>query len=232
MSQILFVSAIDTDAGKTVITGAIAKAFLDHGKQIITQKITQTGVEEGIAEDLLAHRQMMGIELQEVDYQGWTCPYTFKLPASPHLAAAEEGVEIDVQHIDHCTQELQKHYEYILLEGAGGLHVPLHGDFHLIDFIQERKYPLILVTTPKLGSINHTLLSLEVIKNRNIPLMGVVYNEFPNDNPIITEDSYQIFKSYLKKEFGEVPFVRVPKLTGNEHWEAIFSGFIQQQVSF
>ena len=83
--SVLAVSGIDTGIGKTYATGLIAKALLRQGKAVITQKIVQTGC-EGVAEDILKHRHLMGIGLQDVDREGLTSPYVFRYPASPHLS--------------------------------------------------------------------------------------------------------------------------------------------------
>ena len=90
--------------------------------------------------------------------------------------------------------------------------VPLNSDTLLIDYICEQDYPIILVSSSKLGSINHTLLSLEVLKKRNMNIIGLVYNQFPNSDSIITKDSEQIIKKYLKKYFPKSGFVSIPKI--------------------
>ena len=207
----IFISGIDTSVGKTVITGALAKKCIENNINAITQKITQTGV-EGIAEDILIHRKIMGVDLYEYDKSGITCPYVFKIPASPHLAAKLEDENIDTKKIKRATELLEMNFELVFLEGAGGLHVPLNDSVNIIDYIQENNYPLILVSTSKLGSINHTLLSLEIIKRRNIKLLGVVYNEYPEGNIEIQKDSILIFKKFMKEWFKDTPIVRFPIL--------------------
>ena len=108
----------------------------------------------------------MSEELNEFDKNGLTCSYIFKFPASPHLSAKLENAEINSAKIFSATTELEKHFDYIILEGVGGLMVPLNENEILIDYISKNNYPLILLTSGKLGSINHTLLSLEAIKKR------------------------------------------------------------------
>ena len=80
----LFIGGIDTDIGKTYATGVLAKALYNRGLKVITQKLVQTGC-EGIAEDIITHRDIMGMPLQALDKDGTTCPYVFSKPASPHL---------------------------------------------------------------------------------------------------------------------------------------------------
>ena len=92
---VLFISGIDTDIGKTIATGLLAKALYQKGHKVITQKLVQTGCRD-IAEDLITHRNIMGMPLQRIDKEGVTCPYVFSKPASPHLSSA---LELSLIHI-------------------------------------------------------------------------------------------------------------------------------------
>ena len=116
---VYFISGIDTDAGKSIVTGVIARTLLQKGVHVITQKFIQTGC-VGISEDILKHREIMGIPPQEVDRDGTTCPYVTTYPSSPHLAAEIDRVEIDVERIHRSTEKLDAAYDVVLLEGAGG----------------------------------------------------------------------------------------------------------------
>lgn len=153
---VYFISGIDTDAGKSIVTGVIARTLLKSGVHVITQKFIQTGC-VGISEDILKHRDIMGLKLQDVDEDGTTCPYVMTYPASPHLAAEIDHVNIDIKLNHQSTEKLASLYDVVLLEGAGGLYVPVTRNYLTIDYIQEYKHPLILVSSSKLGSINHTL---------------------------------------------------------------------------
>lgn len=191
---IYFVSGIDTDAGKSFATGLLAKRLMEEGRSVMTQKFIQTG---GDLIDVKIHRELMGIEFTEEDKNGVTCPVVFSYPASPHLAAALDNREIDFEAIDRSTEILSKKYDILLIEGAGGLHVPLKGLRTTMDFVREKGYPLIFVTSGKLGSINHTLLSLEVCRNRGIEVKFVIYNTFFDDDKIISRDTHSYIKEYL-----------------------------------
>ena len=184
---VIAVTGIDTDIGKTIATGLLARYLRQQGKRVITQKIAQTGC-SGASDDIIMHRQLMGMDLQEVDKSGLTCPYLFPEPCSPHLAASLAGEKIDGSVITAATTELRQGYDYVLLEGVGGLLVPLGDDWTLLDYLQETGYPLILVSSPRLGSINHTLAALELVKGRGLDVWGILYNRFKEDNPTITGD--------------------------------------------
>lgn len=210
--QVIFISGIDTDCGKTVATGLLAKYLHAKEKKVITQKLVQTGCID-VSEDILAHRKIMNIKLLEEDKNHLTCPYIFKLPSSPHLAARIENIEIDFNIITNSTKKLLEKFDIVLLEGAGGLLVPLNHNFTTFDYIKKNYYPIILVSSSKLGSINHTLLSLELIKNKGLDLIGLIYNEFPDKNPIITEDSKLYLKNYLRSNFPKSEFYSIPVIT-------------------
>ena len=210
-NKVFFISGIDTDSGKTIITGILAKSLMNQGKTVITQKIAQTGCTD-ISIDIIKHRELMGISLMEEDLSKITCPYCFDFPASPHLAAKLEGTQIDISLITKNTNILSSKYDYVLLEGAGGLLVPLNDEINTIDFIKQCNYPLILVTSAKIGSINHTLLSIEACKNRNIQLFGIVFNLFPETNQAIVTDTQNILKTKLQKDFPSAFFSEIPVL--------------------
>lgn len=213
---VYFISGIDTDAGKSIVTGVIARTLLKKGVNVVTQKFIQTGC-VGISEDILKHREIMGIEPLEVDKDGTTCPYVMTYPASPHLAAEIDKVDIDVTRIHQSTVKLAAMYDMVLLEGAGGLYVPVTRDYLTIDYIQEYKHPLILVSSSKLGSINHTLMSLELCRLRGIEVKYVVYNDFPNDSEFIKNDSITIIRQYLQQHFPECELLELPVVEG-EKW--------------
>lgn len=209
-SKVLFVTGIDTNIGKTFATGMIARALADEGKRVITQKMIQTGCAE-VSEDIEMHRRLQGIPFTEEDKAGLTCPYIFTYPCSPHMAAEKDGRTIDLSVITDATRKLQEKYEYVLLEGAGGLMVP--NDFHslTIDYVKEQGYPVILVTSGKLGSINHTLLSLYACKQYGIPVKAVVYNLYPPTDELITANTLQYLTQYLEREFPGTALLTLPE---------------------
>ena len=174
--NIYFISGIDTDAGKSYCTAWYARELMQRGLRVITQKFIQTGL---------------------------TMPEIFSYPCSPHLAARIDKRPIDFVKIERATRELSHRYDTVLVEGAGGLMVPLTEDFLTIDYIVEKQYPLIFVTSGKLGSINHTLLSFEAIKNRGIALV---------EDKTIQEDTMKYIKQYLSKHFPGTKFEAVPEI--------------------
>lgn len=206
-NNIYFVSGIDTNIGKSYATGMLANRLAQSRKKVITQKLIQTG-NEGYSEDIEIHRKLMGIPMQDEDQCGLTMPEIFPYPASPHLASRLAQRAIDFEKIELATQALSQRYDIVLVEGAGGLMVPLTEQLLTIDYVAKKGYPLIFVSSGRLGSINHTLLSLEAIKRRNIPLQTFVYNcSLPSIDPIIEEDTQLYIEQHLQTHFPETEMI-------------------------
>lgn len=211
-SSVYFISGIDTGIGKTYATGYLAKLWNEQGRRTITQKLIQTGNID-ISEDIQQHREIMGVGWLAEDESKLTMPEIFSYPASPHLATQIDGREIDFQKIEDATQQLAKKYDAVLLEGAGGLMVPLTSRLLTIDYILAKKFPVILVSSGRLGSINHTLLSLEVMRNRSVILHALAYNL--NDeaqDQCISKDTSEYLKMYLAEHFPKALWIDIPVL--------------------
>lgn len=200
--KIVVVSSIDVGIGKTVATGLMARWFKDNRIPAITMKMVQTGG-EGLSQDIIAHRKLADMEMLEEDAMGLTCPYIFSVECAPHLAARLDGGIINPDVIVNAAEELAQDYDYVLLEGAGGLFVPLIDTTLVIDLCEEQHWPVILVTGPRFGSVNHTLGALEALQRRNITLQGLVYNLNGSGsiNPRIVADSRHLFAERIV-EFG------------------------------
>ncbi len=219
MGKVITICGIDTDVGKSVATGLLAAFLRTKGERVITQKPVQTGCEKR-AEDIIVHRRLMSESWNKFDERGLTCSYCLPFPASPHLAAklADEIIEVPV--INQATSDLLKEHDRVIIEGAGGLLVPIQEDLLWADYIADNNYPLVLVTSPRLGSINHTLLSLEAIKSRNINLLGLVYNLYGNHPIEIVKDTMSLFKQKLSVYGWQDRVVIMPdiKETRNINW--------------
>jgi len=204
----IFVTGIDTNVGKTIITGLLAKYLLSIGKSVITAKLVETGNTEGVSQDVTLHRILMDMELNFMDYNNDTCPQLFQLAASPHLAAKMENSEIDIELITNKLFNLQDQYEIVLVEGAGGLFVPLKGRYTIFDYIQESYSPVVVVSTNKLGSINHTLLTVNHLISSMVQVVGIVYNKIYNESELITNDT----EHYLREYYPNIPVIPLEKI--------------------
>lgn len=211
-APVYFISGIDTGIGKTYTTGYLAKLWNEQGQKTITQKLIQTGNVD-ISEDIEQHREIMGMGWFPEDQSKLTMPEIFTYPASPHLATQIDGREIDFQKIADATQQLAEKYDLVLLEGAGGLMVPLTTDLLTIDYIAEKKFPVILVSSGRLGSINHTLLSLEALKIRGLELYALAYNlNDESQDALISQDTAAYLKAYLAQHFPKALWLDIPVL--------------------
>lgn len=213
---VYFITGIDTDIGKTICTGVLARHALAQGQAVITQKLIQTGC-QGSSDDLEKHRAMMGLTADErflEDKQGLTAPAIYAYPASPHLAAKLENKSIDLSTLDKSTQTLAERYDVVLVEGAGGLMVPLSEDLLCIDYLATRAYPCILVTSGRLGSINHTLLSLFALKQYGIALHTLVFNGHDGSNDVmVAAETRHYLKNKLQEYFPEANWYEVDSVS-------------------
>jgi len=210
--RIVFVSGIDTEIGKTVVTGWLALQWAAQGENVITQKLVQTGC-VGASDDILLHRRIMGTGLFEEDRDGTTMPALFAYPASPHLSARLEQRPLDLAAIEAATARLCERYETVLIEGAGGLMVPLTEQLLTIDYVAGKGWPVLLVTSGRLGSINHTLLSLEALAARGIALHGVAWNSRDDSSDeVIAADSRGFIRDWVQQRFPDAAWYDVPRI--------------------
>lgn len=178
--QHFWVVGTDTDVGKTFITILFMRHLQMQGHKVIPYKPVQTGEVENkdhyYYHDTTSYLQY---SLQPLAKRALNT-YSFRIPASPHYAAELEGETIKEDKFLQAIDQLKLDYDTVICEGAGGLYVPLQSDttLTLLDVIQQSALPVILVANTKLGTINHTLLSVEALQARNIDLLGIVFNQF------------------------------------------------------
>ncbi|MDD2961348.1 MAG: dethiobiotin synthase [Muribaculaceae bacterium] len=210
MADIIFITGIGTNVGKSYATGWLANK-LNQDNDTITLKMIQTG-NVGFSEDIEIHRAIMGLNNLEIDKDLTTAPIIMSYPASPHLAAKLDNVNIDLTAIDKSIEILDKTYNKILIEGAGGLMVPIFNDYTTLDYIKDKHYPVCLVTNGTLGSINHTLLSLFALKNKEIDVKYMIYNSFFDEDEIICSETKLYLDNLLHKLYKDAKFLTMPKL--------------------
>lgn len=170
----LFVTGTDTGVGKTVITGALAAALRAEGRNVGVWKPVQSGalLGSGITD---AERLLQGSGINERPEA--VAPFTFEAPLTPLLAARAARVELTLEAINASGLPLMARYGSLLIEGAGGIAVPLTNEALVIDWIAQLGTPVLIVARSSLGTINHTLLTAAMLKQRGIPIVGVVLND-------------------------------------------------------
>ncbi|MBN1913868.1 MAG: dethiobiotin synthase [Candidatus Omnitrophica bacterium] len=210
----IFVTATDTGAGKTTITGLFARYLSEKGFKVATQKWVQTG-SRGFPEDLSAHLRFMGKDKKAAqDIASYLCPYVFRLAASPHLACLKEKKSIKKMVIKKAFRFLCKNFDYVIVEGTGGLLVPFGAKGLIIDIASELKLPVLLVAANRLGGINHALLACEAVLARKMELLGVIFNtqDTPCHKAVIKDNPLAVKKITGIGALGLLPRVKDPEL--------------------
>ncbi len=175
------VSGTDTGIGKTWVTVALIRAFLDRGERVLGMKPLASGCE--VIDNELRNEDALLIQQagwQAVDYS-LVNPYAFKPPVSPHAAAAKEGVQVSLKTILECYEILQGQADRVIIEGVGGWRVPFSDELSLKDLVKALELPVIMVVGLKLGCINHALLTAEALDRDGIELRAWVANQLESD---------------------------------------------------
>jgi dethiobiotin synthetase len=180
----LFVTGTGTEVGKTVVAAAIARTLAIEGKRVAVFKPAVTGLEEEGETDHALLRRASGSNQSDEQI----APYRYGPPASPHLAAALAGEEIDPERLRQAAHAAAEGADAIVCEGVGGLLVPLTPTYLVRDLATDLGYPLVVVATPGLGTINRTLLTIESAHTAGLEVAAVVLNPWP-EQPTEIEQS-------------------------------------------
>ena len=184
-----FVTGTDTEVGKTLVSGALILKLREQEMNAIGFKPIVAGTYQDaqghtLNEDLETLRIASNLSSTELSL----CPYVLDRPAAPHLVAAHQGLQLEMSVILQSFQNVQNQADCVVVEGAGGLLIPLNDREDLGTFAQEIKFPMILVVGMKLGCINHALLTCEAIKARSLNIAGWVANTLSTEMPLIDEN--------------------------------------------
>ena len=185
----VFVAGTDTGVGKTVIAAGILHSLRSAGVDAVPMKPVQTGASHpSRSQDLEFCLQVAGTDPDATEL-GLMSPYCLKTEASPHLAARLENVRIDTNHILCCLDALRREHEAVVVEGAGGILVPLNESETMLDLIRLLSIPVVLVARRGLGTINHTLLSLSALQSKGVEVSGIILNETAHTPGFIAGDN-------------------------------------------
>lgn len=206
----LFVTGTGTDVGKTVATAVLASLMKRSGVSFGVSKPVQTGSADDFSDLNDIHDLVPKIKRLPDRFE---TQYCLSLPASPHLAAAEEGVRVESSKIVEAIGELAELnlVDFLLVEGAGGVYVPLNDKELTVDLIKKIGAPAVVVADAELGTINHTLLTVEALKNHGIEIKGIVLNRFPENPSVIVRDNVKTIEQWT----GEKVLFTIPE------WEKI-----------
>lgn len=206
----LFITGIGTDVGKSWATGWLARELHRQGIDSVTQKFVQTGC-VGRSEDIETHRRIMGIDPLPEDKDLTTAPQIFSYPCSADLAARIDGRRFDPEAVARATARLERRYDAVLIEGAGGLMVPLDGFYTTLDYVRHHRLPTAVVTNGQLGSISNTLLTLGALHHAGVDLWGVIYNPWFDRDKTICDDTRAYIAAWLADRHPDARFVIMPE---------------------
>lgn len=203
-----FITGTDTGIGKTALSALLLAELRQRGVNAAPMKPVQTGCggrrteDRGrrSAPDLDYSLSVSQMKVSAEDYINMA-PYCFEPACSPHLAAELAGTEIEINRIVSAAQELAAEYDTLIVEGAGGVLVPLNRRELMLDLMVKLNLPVIIAARPGLGTINHTLLSLRVLKSEGLNVAGIVFvASEPSEPGLIEEDN-----AVTIEQFGRVP---------------------------
>jgi dethiobiotin synthetase len=207
--KLLFVTATNTDIGKTFASLKLIENIAKHKLEVGVCKPIETGVED---EPLDAKKLLKRVKLYNNNFKFLNSKditaYTFKLPSAPFCADINR--EIEIEKIKNKIEELSKLCDILIIEGAGGLFVPITDNYMMIDLAKELDAKVLLITPSKLGCINDTLLSIEALKSRDIDFDWCVnlYQDIDNFS-IVTKPFYdEYFPKWWSIQDGLDDFVR------------------------
>lgn len=196
--KVIFVTGTDTGIGKTVISSAIS-AFFSLRKQmnVGVMKPFECGLSKTDKDllpwDAICLREASGSN----DDLNTISPYTLEAPVAPEVAAMLEHVSIDMNMVDKIYHSLAKSHDLLVIEGAGGVLVPIRENFFFADLIQKWNAPTLIVSRLGLGTINHTLLTNHLLKERGIKVLGVILNNTDGLSDLPAQTNPDILRKYL-----------------------------------
>ncbi len=214
----LFITGTDTDVGKTYVTAGLAVTLRKMGIDIGVMKPFAAGSaqKKGYkSEDV----EILANAAQVSDPEKLMNPQFFKMPASPYTASKDLKVKVNVNSVLSSFKKLSKLHSMLLVEGMGGIMTPILKDYFVTDLIKEMKIPAVIVTRSKVGTINHTIMTVKMCQKYKIPIKGIIINNFDTDG-------YKI-KSLKRdlKNLTEVPILGTIPFIDNLSDESLFKNF-------
>lgn len=174
----IFVTGTDTGVGKTLVTAALAHHFSAKGLKVGVMKPIETGVADPGKPG--ADALLLRWAAAATDAAEFIAPYRFTLPAAPCQAATQAKTPIEVDRIIAAYHHLRQGKDLVLVEGAGGLMVPVRGGYIMADLARQMALPLLVVSHPRLGTLNHTLLTTFAARAMGLELCGFIINQMPS----------------------------------------------------
>ena len=198
-----FITGTDTNVGKTVVTACLSTLFKSRGEDVGVMKPIETGVDPECSSSANSDAKFL-IEVTGVqDALEDVCPYRLKAPASPYQAARIEGKELDPEKLLERFRALQSKHSMMLVEGIGGLLVPITQRYNVTDLALQMNLPLIIVSRIQIGTLNHTLLTINAARQHGLKVAGVILNPV-HEGELDTIEEEQ---GSLIEEFSDTPIL-------------------------
>ena len=210
--QGVFITGTDTGVGKTVVSAALLSMLRSSGMDAVPMKPVQTGAKQvdgrWRSPDLDFCLAMAGLQPGPLEYARMA-PCCFARACSPHLAAAVAGRRISLRRVAACFRALKARHAMVIVEGAGGVCVPIQGRQTMLDLMSVLDLPVVVVARPGLGTINHTLLTLHGLRRAQVRVQGVVFNTTrPGGSGYIERDNIKtIARLGAVRVLGRLPFI-------------------------
>jgi dethiobiotin synthetase len=176
----LFVTATDTEVGKTVVAAGLVRFFRRQGLDVGVMKPVASGAMESMAGTRVSTDVAMLMEAaHSSDPVEWVNPYCFAAAVAPSVAAELEGVAVDITWIRTCFERLSSRHDLMVVEGAGGALTPVCGSLLVADVAKRLQIPAVIVSKAGLGTINHTVMTHECLRHRSVDCLGFFLNRYP-----------------------------------------------------
>lgn len=182
----VFIVGTDTGVGKTVVAAGLALCLRERGVKIGVMKPVATGC-AGSSSRPYSSDAIYLFEAAENEYPLLSSPVRFRNPLAPSVASEIENTPVDLKRVFWAYNEIRQIYDFIIVEGIGGLLVPFTTNYFVSDLVKEFDLPVIIVTRAGLGTINHTLLTVQAARNKGLNLMGIILNGMPKENLSVAE---------------------------------------------
>lgn len=229
----ILITGTGTGIGKTFITCGLAAALSQRGIRVGVMKPIETGCKE--QNGILAPADAIQLKFfskckSPIEI---ISPCRYRAPRAPWVAALEEGQEVDISLLEKTYQGISSNHDLTLVEGAGGIMVPIHKDFNFADLAQKWGLSVVLVTTAKLGTLNQTLLSLEYLHSKNLNVLGYVVNTHEHTPSDLVSSNLSAFERLVCEPFlGQVPHqdyqeIFSPQHTDPDHLASIFNNYLR-----
>ena len=209
-AQGLFITGTDTGVGKTVVTAAILTYLKLQGKQAGAMKPIETGVDSECSSSANSDALFLMECGRLKDALAEVCPIRLKPAASPYQASLIESRTLQSETILSAYRALSKKYDWMLVEGVGGVRVPVTRDFEVMHLMRDLDLPAVVVARYQLGTLNHTLMTLDTLKQNGIPVRGILFNqtgpEAPDD---IEQEQPRLIEELSGVEvLGRFPYIK------------------------